>query len=122
MLLPNLLRFKALDSSIGQSNLAVDLMDDIMATDRDGVMNMDEILAEYFASTEDDNTQLKVLGVKGLGAAVKNFVEKDDKDAIGLIINKQFEKTLNALRDMDILEDDDIDTAISDYKAVSTDK
>ncbi len=45
-------------------------------------------IAQYFARAEDKN-QLRLLGIKSIGTAVKAFIDKEDKDAINVIVENQ---------------------------------
>ena len=47
-------------------------------------------IAQYFCSAEEKN-QLQLLGIKSIGTAVKAFIDKEDKDAINLIVENQVE-------------------------------
>ena len=44
-------------------------------------MTMEDLVKEYFNSRTDDKNQLAVLIERGIGSAVKNFIEKDDERA-----------------------------------------
>ena len=48
-------------------------------------MCIEDIIKEYFENLEEDNKKLKVLSLQSLNLAMKRFVEKDDKDALGVI-------------------------------------
>ena len=50
-------------------------------------------------SQTDEKHKLKVLDVTGVGAAVKNFIEKDEKKALKFVIYKAIEKAYNTLLD-----------------------
>lgn len=50
--------------------------------------SMEDLVGQYFTRAED-KSKLHLLGIKSAGAAVKAFVEKDDKDAIGVIVENQ---------------------------------
>ncbi len=79
--------------------------------------SMEQLLAEYFGAS-DDKEQLKLLSVAGLATAVKYFIEKDDKEAIATIVDKQMKKTVDNVkrRCEEDDEDDDIDTAVEEYR------
>jgi hypothetical protein len=49
---------------------------------------MEDLIGKYFLQVEDKN-QLQLLGIKSIGAAVKAFIEKEDKDAISVIVENQ---------------------------------
>lgn len=70
-----------------------------------GTTSMEDLISTFF---ENGNNGLKLLGVKGIGAAVKRFIDKDDRDAIALIVDKQLKKVLDVMGDLDV-EDDQVD-------------
>ena len=45
-------------------------------------------IAQYFSKAED-KSQLRLLGIKSIGAAVKAFIDKEDKDAVNVIVENQ---------------------------------
>ena len=53
--------------------------------------------------------------MKGIAAAVQNFVEKDDKDAVDTIVARQLERTMGKLNLRNIADEDDdtIDDALA---------
>ena len=53
--------------------------------------SMEELVGQYFTRAED-KSKLHLLGIKSAGAAVKAFIEKDDKDAIGVIVENQVDQ------------------------------
>merc|ERR1711942_622414 len=69
---------------------------------------MEDLVKEYFNSQTDDKNKLSVLDVKGVGAAVKSYIEKDDKDALKCAIDKAMEKAYNSLLDREQDDDEDI--------------
>lgn len=91
---------------------------------------MEDLIQQYFNTTKDEKSQLKLLGVKGIVEAVSSYIEKDNKEAISLIVDKQLDKTRKTLRgrqddleeggdggDLMVPDDEDaIDEALSEYR------
>ena len=59
---------------------------------------------------------MKLIGVKGIGSALNRFIEKEDKDSIGCIVDRQFQKTIDKLMSIDGLEDEQVDEQLSHIK------
>ncbi len=93
--------------------------------------SMEDLIQQYFNTTKDEKSQLKLLGVKGIVEAVSSYIEKDNKEAISLIVDKQLDKTRRTLRgrhddleeggdgggDLMVPDDEDaIDEALSEYR------
>ena len=57
--------------------------------------------------------EMKLLGVKGIGSAVNRFIEKDDKDSIGCIVDRQFQKSVDKLMSMVDIEDEQVDEQVN---------
>lgn len=55
-------------------------------------VNMVDLVAKYFEKTEGKKSDMKALGVKGIGDAVVKLAEKDDKDALTSVVKKQMKK------------------------------
>merc|ERR1719319_1500999 len=85
----------------------------------DAGKTMDDLVAEYFNHQADDKKQLKVLNVRSLGLAVKNYIDKDDKDAISHMIKKLEEKTYNSLMERDGDVEEELDSLRSEEEAGS---
>ena len=47
-----------------------------------------------------------VLNVRGIGAVVKNCIEKDDKEALKYVVDKAMEKAYYTYEDMKVVEND----------------
>lgn len=56
--------------------------------------------------------QLSLLTESGMGKAIQEFVDKDEKDAIDELITYQLEKTQRHLRDRGVNTEEDIDTEV----------
>lgn len=56
--------------------------------------------------------QLSLLTEQGMGKAIQEFVDKDEKDAIEELINYQLDKTQRHLRARGVTTEQDIDTEV----------
>ena len=65
-----------------------DLLESIFDRHLSTCTSMEDLIAQYFQQADGGN-QLKLLGIKSIGAAVKAYIDKDDKDAIRLIVENQ---------------------------------
>ena len=81
-------------------------------------VTMEDMVMEYFNSQTDDKNKLSVLNVRGIGAAVKNYIEKDDKEALKYVVDKAMEKAYNTLLD----RGDDIDEGIDNLNVAGDDE
>ncbi|XP_067306153.1 double-strand break repair protein MRE11 [Pseudorasbora parva] len=61
-------------------------------------LRVEDLVKEYF-QTAEKNVQLSLLTEQGMGKAVQEFVDKEEKDAIEELINYQLEKTQRYLRE-----------------------
>ncbi|KAI7800967.1 putative double-strand break repair protein MRE11A [Triplophysa rosa] len=61
-------------------------------------LRVEDLVKEYF-QTAEKNVQLSLLTEQGMGKAVQEFVDKEEKDAIEELINYQLEKTQRHLRE-----------------------
>jgi double-strand break repair protein MRE11 len=68
--------------------LESELMETIMARNLANCTSMEDLIGQYFSQTEDKN-QLQLLGIKSIGTAVKAFIDKEDKDAVNVIVENQ---------------------------------
>ena len=64
-------------------------------------ITMDDLVEEYFNNLEDETKQMSVLSVKRMGAAVKSFINKDDKQAVEFLVRRQREKTFKHLVELE---------------------
>ena len=71
-------------------------------------VTMEDLVDEYFKTQTELKNQLTVLNVKEVGKAVKTFIDKDDKDALRIVIDQGLEATYLSLMDkedaLDILD------------------
>lgn len=56
--------------------------------------------------------QLSLLTEQGMGTAIQEFVDKDEKDAIEQLINHQLEKTQRHLQARGVATEQDIDAEV----------
>uniref|UniRef100_A0A8B9K256 Double-strand break repair protein n=1 Tax=Astyanax mexicanus TaxID=7994 RepID=A0A8B9K256_ASTMX len=61
-------------------------------------LRVEDLVKEYF-QTAEKNMQLSLLTEQGMGKAVQEYVDKEEKDAIEELINYQLEKTQRFLRE-----------------------
>ncbi|KAI2655998.1 Double-strand break repair protein MRE11 [Labeo rohita] len=61
-------------------------------------LRVEDLVKEYF-QTAEKNVRLSLLTEQGMGKAVQEFVDKEEKDAIEELINYQLEKTQRYLRE-----------------------
>ena len=64
-------------------------------------ITMDDLVEEYFNNLEDETKQMSVLSVKRMGAAVKSYITKDDKQAVEFLVMRQREKTFKTLIELE---------------------
>ncbi|XP_065738185.1 double-strand break repair protein MRE11 [Phocoena phocoena] len=69
-------------------------------------LRVEDLVKQYF-QTAEKNVQLSLLTERGMGEAVQEFVDKEEKDAIEELVKYQLEKTQRFLkeRQTDALED-----------------
>merc|ERR1712062_276369 len=83
---------------------------------------MEDLISQYFTETskgtteEKNKNEMKLLGVKGIGSALNRFIDKEDKDSISCIVDKQFEKLVNMLMSIDDIDDEQVDDQLSSFK------
>ena len=94
----------------------------IMPIDLDDMVSMEDLISQYFTETskgtteEKNKNEMKLLGVKGIGSALNRFIDKEDKDSISCIVDKQFEKLVNMLMSIDDIDDEQVDDQLSSFK------
>lgn len=64
--------------------------------------------------------QLSLLTEQGMGKAIREFVDKDEKDAIEELITYQLEKTQRHLQARGVTTEQDIDAEVPCWKGVHT--
>ncbi|KAM7085647.1 double-strand break repair protein MRE11 isoform 1-T1 [Molossus nigricans] len=69
-------------------------------------LRVEDLVKQYF-QTAEKNLQLSLLTERGMGEAVQEFVDKEEKDAIEELVKYQLEKTQRFLKErhIDALED-----------------
>ncbi|XP_054989427.1 double-strand break repair protein MRE11 isoform X2 [Sorex araneus] len=69
-------------------------------------LRVEDLVKQYF-QTAEKNVQLSLLTERGMGEAVQEFVDKEEKDAIEELVKFQLEKTQRFLKErhIDALED-----------------
>lgn len=69
-------------------------------------LRVEDLVKQYF-QTAEKNIQLSLLTERGMGEAVQEFVDKEEKDAIEELVKYQLEKTQRFLKErhIDVLED-----------------
>ena len=77
--------------------------------------SMEDLVAKYFSEI-NKNGEMQVLGVQGIGNAVKRYIEKEDKESLGAAIDRQLKKTLDALENAHV-EPQDVDEELERLKA-----
>merc|ERR1712179_814500 len=106
-----LFKRKAAERKVKVDNFDMDAMNEL---GEESNVTMEDLVKEYFNSQTDNKNQLSVLDVKGVGAAVKSYIEKDDKDALKCAIDKAMEKAYNALLNREDDDDDEVDKLSED--------
>ncbi|KAG8522374.1 LOW QUALITY PROTEIN: Double-strand break repair protein MRE11 [Galemys pyrenaicus] len=79
----------------------------LLARPAEGVtLRVEDLVKQYF-QTAEKNVQLSLLTERGMGEAVQEFVDKEEKDAIEELVKFQLEKTQRFLKErhIDALED-----------------
>merc|ERR1719154_891141 len=101
-----LFKKKAADRKVKKDNFDMDAMNELGEGSN---VTMEDLVMEYFNSQTDDKNQLSVLSVRGIGGAVKSYIEKDDKDAFKYNVDKTMERAYNTLLDRGEEDDDDLE-------------
>nr|XP_040054239.1 double-strand break repair protein MRE11 isoform X2 [Gasterosteus aculeatus aculeatus] len=78
-------------------------------------LRVEDLVKQYFAATEQ-TVQLSLLTEHGMGKALQEFVDKDEKDAIEELITYQLEKTQCHLQARAVTTEQDIDTEIQRFR------
>uniref|UniRef100_A0A8C4FCB4 Double-strand break repair protein n=1 Tax=Dicentrarchus labrax TaxID=13489 RepID=A0A8C4FCB4_DICLA len=74
-------------------------------------LRVEDLVKQYFQAAEQ-TVQLSLLTEQGMGKAIQEFVDKDEKDAIEELITYQLEKTQRHLQARGVTTEQDIDTEI----------
>ncbi|XP_029302249.1 double-strand break repair protein MRE11 [Cottoperca gobio] len=78
-------------------------------------LRVEDLVKQYFEATEQ-TVQLSLLTEQGMGKAIQEFVDKDEKDAIEELITYQLEKTQRHLQARGVNTEQDIDTEIQRFR------
>lgn len=79
-------------------------------------LRVEDLVKEYF-QTAEKNVQLSLLTEQGMGKAVQEFVDKEERDAIEELINYQLEKTQRYLRERRVeATEEKIDEEIQQFR------
>ena len=107
----------------GEGGFSTDAFNAVMPMDLDDMVSMEDLIGQYFteagkAGNADDRrkNQMKLVGVKGIGSAVNRLIEKDDKDGVGCIVDRQFQKTVDKLLSVHDIEDEHVDSELEKLK------
>lgn len=85
--------------------------------------NIEELIETYFADNKDNlSKRLELLGVKGMGTAVQEFVDKKQKRSVIKMVDQQFKKTVEKLNTMEIDSEETFDEALGQYRESRTAK
>ena len=94
----------------------------VMPIDLDDMVSMEDLISQYFTETSKGTTEektrneMKLLGVKGIGSALNRFIDKEDKDSIGCIVDKQFQKSVDVLMSIDDIDDEQVDDQLLSFR------
>lgn len=78
-------------------------------------LRVEDLVKQYFEAAEQ-KVQLSLLTEQGMGKAIQEFVDKDEKDAIEELITYQREKTQRHLQARGVTTEQDIDTEIKLFR------
>ncbi|XP_054453521.1 double-strand break repair protein MRE11 [Anoplopoma fimbria] len=78
-------------------------------------LRVEDLVKQYFEATEQ-TVKLSLLTEQGMGKAIQEFVDKDEKDAIEELITYQLEKTQRHLQARGVTTEQDIDTEIQRFR------
>ncbi|CAL1570482.1 unnamed protein product [Knipowitschia caucasica] len=78
-------------------------------------LRVEDLVKKYFEATEQ-TVQLSLLTEQGMGKAIQEFVDKDEKDAIEELISYQLEKTQRHLLARGVTTEQDIDAEIKVFR------
>ncbi|KAL8607335.1 hypothetical protein ACOMHN_039485 [Nucella lapillus] len=95
------------------SNEDLDLLAEIRPQCLDSA-RVEDMVKEYFSKV-DTACQLQVLTEKGMGEAVKEYVDKEEREAISELVKYQLQKTQKYLKVRNT-EQESIDTEVHRYK------
>ncbi|XP_075448615.1 double-strand break repair protein MRE11 isoform X2 [Ascaphus truei] len=79
-------------------------------------LRVEDLVKQYF-QTAEKNVQLALLTERGMGEAVQEFVDKEEKDAIEELVKFQLEKTQRFLKERNIdAEEEKIDEEVRKFR------
>ncbi|CAH2225467.1 double-strand break repair MRE11 isoform X1 [Pelobates cultripes] len=79
-------------------------------------LRVEDLVKQYF-QTAEKNVQLSLLTERGMGEAVQEFVDKEEKDAIEELVKFQLEKTQRFLKERNIdVEEEQIDEEVKKFR------
>ncbi|XP_052324118.1 double-strand break repair protein MRE11 isoform X2 [Oncorhynchus keta] len=78
-------------------------------------LRVEDLVKEYFLTAEK-TVQLSLLTEQGMGKAVQEYVDKEEKDAIEELIRYQLEKTQRHLQQRGVLTEEEIDQEIRRFR------
>uniref|UniRef100_H3CQQ5 Double-strand break repair protein n=1 Tax=Tetraodon nigroviridis TaxID=99883 RepID=H3CQQ5_TETNG len=78
-------------------------------------LRVEDLVKQYFEAAEQ-TVQLSLLTEQGMGKAIREFVDKDEKDAIEELITYQLEKTQRHLQARGVTTEQDIDAEIQKFR------
>ncbi|CAL8361853.1 unnamed protein product [Merluccius merluccius] len=78
-------------------------------------LRVEDLVKQCFEAAEQ-KVQLSLLTESGMGKAIQEFVEKDEKDAIEELITYQLEKTQRHLQGRGVTTEQDIDTEVQRFR------
>ncbi|XP_069828080.1 double-strand break repair protein MRE11 [Dendropsophus ebraccatus] len=79
-------------------------------------LRVEDLVKQYF-QTAEKNVQLSLLTERGMGEAVQEFVDKEEKDAIEELVKFQLEKTQRFLKERNIdAEEEKIDEEVKKFR------
>jgi len=89
-----LFKKKVAERKVKADNFDMDAMNEL---DAESHVTIEDLVADYFNNQTDDKNKLAVLTVRNIGGAVKTFIDKDDKDALKHVIDRELEKAYDKL-------------------------
>ncbi|KAM7413076.1 hypothetical protein PAMA_020452 [Pampus argenteus] len=78
-------------------------------------LRVEDLVKQYFEAAEQ-TVQLSLLTEQGMGKAIQEFVDKDEKNAIGELITYQLEKTQRHLQTRGVTTEQDIDKEVRQFR------
>ncbi|XP_030600519.1 double-strand break repair protein MRE11 [Archocentrus centrarchus] len=78
-------------------------------------LRVEDLVKQYFEAAEQ-KVQLSLLTEQGMGKAIQEFVDKDEKDAIKELITYQLQKTQLHLQARGVTTEQDIDTEVRIFR------